>query len=293
MNASRRHGFSLLELLVVLAIFGLVVALTLCAVQRVRASAARLACQNNLKQIGVALHSYHGSHDRLPPGLATGDREPYPFMAWNARLLPYLEQESLWKTTTAAYAQKRFFLEDPPHVGLNTVMPAFLCPSDGRVRRPDGVNGVRRAATSYLGVSGTDQYDEDGLLYLDSHVRLTDVADGTANTLLVGERPPSADGYLGWWYAGYGQNKDGSCDMVLGVREKLASGSFPGCKSGAYEFRAGEVNDPCAALHYWSLHPGGANFLFADGSARFLAYSANPLLPALATRAGGEAVDPP
>ena len=213
-------------------------------------------------------------------------------MSWNARLLPFLEQEGLWKKTTAAYAQQPSFLINPPHVGLTTRMPAYLCPSDGRVHQA-GIKSQVRAYTSYLGVEGTDQYSEDGVLFLNSAVRLTDITDGTSNTLMVGERPPSADGVLGWWYAGWGQAQDGSAEMVIGVREQAASGYFPGCVSGGYDFGPGDFNNQCDALHFWSPHSGGANFLFADGSARFLGYSVNPLMPALATRAGGEAVTVP
>jgi prepilin-type processing-associated H-X9-DG protein len=109
--------------------------------------------------------------------------------------------------------------------------------------------------------------------------------------LLVGERPPSADGLFGWWYGGWGQSKDGSADMVLGVQEKNVY--VPGCPLGPYQFGPGNVKDQCDTFHFWSMHMGGAHFLFADGSLHFLHYDAAPIMPALATRSGGEAVDLP
>jgi prepilin-type processing-associated H-X9-DG protein len=147
------------------------------------------------------------------------------------------------------------------------------------------------AFTSYLGVSGADPLKLDGLLYLDSSTHFSDILDGTSHTVLVGERPPSADGLLGWWYAGEGQVQDGSGDMVLSVRERNTGAYGPGCPPGPYVFGPGRASDQCSAFHFWSPHSGGgAHFLFADGSVHFLPYSANPILPALATRAGGDVV---
>jgi prepilin-type processing-associated H-X9-DG protein len=132
------------------------------------------------------------------------------------------------------------------------------------------------------------------VLFLDSHVRLADITDGTSCTLMAGERPPSADCWYGWWYAGYGQAGTGSADMLLGARERNLGGPYvSSCPPGPYRFQAGRVENQCDLFHFWSLHPGGAHFLFADGSVRFLAYSAADILPALATRAGGEAVSLP
>jgi prepilin-type N-terminal cleavage/methylation domain-containing protein/prepilin-type processing-associated H-X9-DG protein len=288
-----RSGFTLIELLVVIAIIVLLIGLLLAAVQKVRAAAARAKCQNNLKQIGLALHNYHDTHDHFPPGLSVqADRRRYPYLGWPARILPHLEQDPLWRAVTEAFATDPdpfTFYGHAPHLPLlATPVALFACPSDGRVPGPATVGGVSAAFTSYLGVEGTDQFRKDGLLYLDSAVRLTHVTDGTSQTLLVGERPPSADFRLGWWYRGWGQAQDGSAEMLLGAREWNTS--RPSCPPGPYQFGPGRIDHLCDAFHFWSLHPGGANFLFADGSVHFLAYSADPVLPALATRAGGEAV---
>jgi prepilin-type processing-associated H-X9-DG protein len=145
-----------------------------------------------------------------------------------------------------------------------------------------------------MGVLGTDMKARNGVLYLDSAVRLTDVRDGTSNTLLIGERPPPGNLLYGWWYGGIGQDGEGSVEVVLGARElNHSSMGQGGCPYGPYSFRFGDAKDLCSRFHFWSPHPGGAHFAFADGSVRFLTYSADPILPALATRAGGEAVTVP
>jgi prepilin-type processing-associated H-X9-DG protein/prepilin-type N-terminal cleavage/methylation domain-containing protein len=287
-----RPGLSLLELLVVLAILGLVVALTLAAVQRTRLTAARASCQNKLRQIALGLHSYHTATGRFPPGVSgEGAKSQYPFLGWQGHLLPHIEQSPLWEETVAAYKQTRDFLSVPPHVGLETPIPVYACPMDARTGSVQLVRGSMRVAmTSYLGVEGTNAFRRDGLLFLDSTTRIADVTDGTSQTLLVGERPPSADLVLGWWYAGWGQDKDGEGDMLLGVRTKNNQSWARSCPIGPYEFTPGKFDNQCDAFHFWSPHSGGANFAFADGSVRFIRYSANDIMPALATRAGGESV---
>jgi prepilin-type processing-associated H-X9-DG protein len=150
------------------------------------------------------------------------------------------------------------------------------------------------AFTAYLGVEGEDQDEKNGVLYLDSAIRFEEITDGLSRTLMVGERPPSADGYFGWWYAGEGQQRDGSADMVLGVREICTGTHALGCRLGPHDFGPGQITNQCDAFHFWSPHlGGGANFLFADGSVHFLSYSAAPIMVALATRAGGEAAEVP
>ncbi len=292
-SVRKARGFTLIELLVVLAIVAVLIGLLLPAVQKVRAAAARAACQNNLKQVGLALHQHHDGSGALPPGhRSVSHRDRMPFSGWPLSVLPYLEQEAVFAAARAAYARDPYPFHNPPHAGLNTVVPALVCPSDGRAARPQtaGRTGAVVAFTCYLGVSGRDYAARDGLLFQDSRVRFADVLDGTSNTLLAGERPPSADFQFGWWYAGSGQALTGSADMILGVEEpNLLPVTAGSCGPGVYRFGPGRADNQCDVFHFWSLHPGGAHFLFCDGSVRFLAYSAAPLLPALASRAGGEA----
>ena len=288
-----KHGepaYTLVELLVCIAIFSVLVGLLLPAVQKARAAVQRTTCENNLRQIGIALHGYHDTHESFPSGVRGPLSGSYPFMSWNAAILPYLGQGNLWNSIRGAYLQNPNFLAIPPHLHRGTVVTTFACPADPRSLSPASkLLPLEIAFTSYLGIEGTDFRREDGVLFLDSTIRMTDIVDGTSNTLLVGERPPSADEKLGWWYAGWGQSQDGSAEMVLGVSELNVS--YPQCFRGPYRFGQGRINNQCDCFHFWSLHPGGgANFLLADGSIHFLSYSAASVMPALATRAGGEAV---
>jgi prepilin-type N-terminal cleavage/methylation domain-containing protein/prepilin-type processing-associated H-X9-DG protein len=291
-------AFTLVELLVVLAIIGTVTALTLAAVQRARESASRARCLNNLRQIGLALHQYHDVSGRLPPGVSyLNGKSPYPLMSWQARMLPFLEQPALWDQTLRAYQLEPVFSVDPPHLGFASVMPIFGCPSDPRAFAVGQLRGLRFAFTDYLGVEGINQNRQDGVLFLDSQIRFAQVTDGASNTLAVGERPPSPDGWFGWWYGGWGQNRTGSADVVLGVREKNYSDYPPLANNcpivGPFEYGPGRDENWCDTLHFWSHHPGGANFLFVDGAVHFLPYSARSMMRALATRAGGEVVSLP
>jgi len=289
----RRLAFTLVELLVVIAICAILMGLLLPAVQKVREAAACAKCQNNLKQIALGLHNYHGQSGRFPPG-HRGVRNPdrMPYTGWPLDLLPYLEQSAMHSTALDAFRRDPNPFHNPPHTGLATVVSMYACPSDSRVSRPQIAEKSKYsiAFTSYLGVSGKDYSTKDGILFQNSQTSLADVSDGTSNTLLLGERPPSADFQFGWWYAGIGQRRTGSADMILGVNEHnlqpIVSGST--CGPGAYSFRDSRFNDPCGMFHFWSPHPGGANFALADGSVRYIGYGAASFLPALASRAGGE-----
>jgi prepilin-type processing-associated H-X9-DG protein len=275
-------------LLVAAAVIGLLTALTAAGVQKARAAADRARCADHLRQLGLALHGYHQAAGRLPPGTA-GPADPMPFAAWHTRLLPHLDRAAEWAEAEAAFLAEKDFLK-PPHRLPAEPMPPFACPADPRARLP-GVtpSGHARGLTSYLGNEGVNTARKDGVLFRDSAVRFADVTDGTSTTLLAGERPPSATFVLGWWYAGWGMDQTGSGDAVLGVRAKNNREYAPTCPTGPYHFKPGTADDPCAAFGFWSVHPGGGHFLFCDGSVRFLRYDADEVLPALATRGGGEA----
>jgi prepilin-type processing-associated H-X9-DG protein len=279
----------LIELLVVIAIIAILIGLLLPAVQKVRSAAARLSCQNNLKQIGLALHNYHDAYQRLPAPRGTHEAPVYQFTeyrGWMCEILPYIEQDNLARNMYTNPWFTGFFAT------FNTPVKSYLCPSDPRnlLAVPNG-NG---ALTSYLGVTGSDndvnaQFNgpTNGIFDVSSAgVRLTDVTDGTSNTLMVGERPPTANLFLGWWGAS-------DYDTLLSARQLYgdpfgASGCvLPGL------FSPGSVSGPCNGdgNHFWSFHTGGANWLLGDGSVRFLPYTSSATTIPLASRNGGEVAD--
>src|SRR5262249_55045677 len=159
---------------VTIAIMSVLMGLLLSGVQRVREAAARTKCQNNLRQIALALHHYHDARGGLPPGISsTKSNEAYPRLAWPARLLPYLELDALWRQVEPAYRVDRNPSHNPPHSDFSTVVPVFGCPLDPRHNEAQPTHFNRRAAlTSYVGVLGRDYKSSDGVLFRDSHIRL-------------------------------------------------------------------------------------------------------------------------
>jgi prepilin-type N-terminal cleavage/methylation domain-containing protein/prepilin-type processing-associated H-X9-DG protein len=295
-----RRGFTLIELLVVIAIIAILMAMLMPAVQKVRESSNNLQCKNKLKQMGVALHGYVSEHKVFPPALVVNSEMQNPsffqttytvppapdqkiFFGWMTRILPYLEQKTLYdKVNFTAWPWWQHPLNE-------TMMPIYWCNSDPRPGMVINYGGDLVALTEYMGVSGTDQLAEDGILFPNSRVSFKMITDGTSNTLLVGERPPSVDDVYGWWFAGSGAAPMnlGATDVVLGTNELTAADS-----SKARDFfRPGSINDPANThrFHYWSQHDAGSNFLFADGSVHFIAYDiGQSTFNALGTRSGGE-----
>lgn len=195
--------------------------------------------------------------------------------------------------------------------GFGKAMELYRCPSDPRnpllaKRVPAGSSSFwpTIGLTSYLGVAGVDgsgdlgsvalQRLANGILTNRRTVRREDVHDGLSTTLMVGERPPSRDMVYGWWFAGAGYDNSGIGDIVLGARNHgYARAGSRGCTPTAnwVGFRPGSINEPCDQIHWWSLHPGGGNFLLGDGSVRFLDYGADRILPALMSRNDGTDID--
>jgi prepilin-type processing-associated H-X9-DG protein len=302
----------LIELLVVLAIVGTLLGLLLPAVQKVRETANRLNCQNNLKQIGLALHAYHNANSSFPPGYwalmaySDGATDTAPGWGWGAFLLPYLEQDSL-------YRQLNFNQPVQKSPAIQTLVRVYLCPSDltpdAAFPVPDGFgNPIALAGpTSYAACVGGDESDTTsptglGVFYRNSQTRLTDITDGTSSTILIGERAWSnAQGI--WAGAIPGgvivRGQSNPCQPVIpGVWYPAAT------LVQAHAHLNNALMDPDGSAgmdDFGSRHPGGSNFLFADGSVHFLrsvpsdasdgSYTPDGLIfQALGTRANGDEV---
>ena len=338
-NCRRRRGFTLVELLVVIAIIGILIGMLLPAVQQVREAARRINCGNNMRQISLALLSFESGQQEFPPGhLVNSDwsrvrfetdpppggldfspvprpspEEAWPkrgpFWSWMMRVAPFMEMDSIFNSVDINEWPWWQFQQDGTSINGISVT-GFVCPSESRgLAVWTDPQGNEAAVTSYLGVSGRDSYKEsggqDGIIYCNSNTRITEIHDGTSNTLLVGERTPSANLLFGWQWAGAGENLLGETDVVLGVHERIAvaPGSDPNSAETDF-FRAGESDDPMNLhrFHYWSNHPGGGNWAHADGSVHFYTHSVDrgnngsngfepTVLEQLATRNGQEVVD--
>lgn len=177
------------------------------------------------------------------------------------------------------------------HTHFATPIPLFACPSDSRPFEKQYARGKIVALTSDLGNAGRRLLEADGTFLTDQAVRFKDITDGLSNTILVVERPASADHSFGWWDAG-AANPSSALDSLVGFAERnllRESHVAEHCMEGPYYFRSSHLKTQCGIFHPWSLHPEGANMVFADGAIRFVAYTAdNTLLIAQSTRSGGE-----
>ncbi|MBX9626567.1 MAG: DUF1559 domain-containing protein [Gemmataceae bacterium] len=296
----RRGGFTLIELLVVIAIIAVLVGLLLPAVQKVREAASRMSCQNNLHQIGLALHNYHGAYGHFPPGFTSqavtlnGDGLG-PGWGWAAHILPYMEQEPLYKSIDF-----RKDIADPANAAPRvTSLKLYLCPSDNpqkptfdAVSDPAGTVICPVAFANYAGIGGlfevTDNPDVNtGLLLRNSRFRFADALDGTSQTLMVTERQSKRSPMTTWVGAVTGSVNP---PLVAGYEEE---GPPTLCLINLGE--AADKRTPNNPLDHVedasSRHTGGVNGLFGDGSVRYIRDTIDPLAwEAIGTRAGGEVV---
>jgi prepilin-type N-terminal cleavage/methylation domain-containing protein/prepilin-type processing-associated H-X9-DG protein len=317
-SPSRKSGgFTLVELLVVIAIVAALIALLLPAVQNAREAARRVDCQNNLKQLATAAHEFESAYGNFPTvgrsPVYVGDRPTGGTNLW-VELLPYFEQNNLYKKWD--YDDNRNNVAGGTTAVTAQVIGILLCPSD---MLPEHVvhNTARNVPPWSRGFYGMSSYggnagkrsgillspppfygcSRDGIFFLESCVRLADVTDGSSNTLLFGERyhrDPELElrqpevqfgldsfAHLGKWahvVVGAGI----MANVTLHTAERINYQEPPGGDLSTWPIRLNA---------FGSGHPGGANFAFADGSARFVSERIRlPILWALSTRSGGEVV---
>jgi len=306
------RGFTLIELLVVIAIIAVLIALLLPAVQSAREAARRAQCVNNLKQIGLGLHNYSDSHNVFPPGYSsfykrdggdagTAEDDIGQGWGWGSFILPYIEQKPLFDAInfnlTMTYQAN--------YTAQLLRVSSYLCPSDVTletvpVRNEANTETVYTVGTgNYVGVYGRGEIGDapgrgDGMFFRNSRITFAAITDGTSNTLAVGERSHNLS-YVTWtgraiggWLFKTSSFEGGGDQFAADPEESFTMILGPiGTENGPRT-----PNHPEAHVEdYWSRHPGGVNFVFGDGSVRFIKNSINPSpWQALATRGGGEVI---
>jgi len=293
------RGFTLIELLVVIAIIALLVALLLPAVQQAREAARRSQCTNNLKQIGLALHNYHDSYKKFPPGCAT-DQPPYGSgggwgSSWMVFILPYIDQGPLYKLWQFTGGNSGYVNANNRALTNGLVLDIYRCPSstlpavatsapNSMVPSYAGIMGDAGVFPGSTGaVSGSSGIaNNTGVLSFSSQVRIPSITDGTSQTIMVGENSAvyvdnagtlqpglTPSGIYGWamgWQSSATTvpSGDNRCFNCLTVRYTINM-------RGTAVSNAAGLNSDCGTnFPINSAHTGGANVVFADGSVQFL-----------------------
>jgi prepilin-type N-terminal cleavage/methylation domain-containing protein/prepilin-type processing-associated H-X9-DG protein len=301
MRLHHRRGFSLIELLVVIAIMTILTAMVLPAVQKAREAVARVGCQNNLKQLGLACLLFESNNGGLPSKSNT----QVPYSGWGPQLLPYIEQQNI------PYSPSASFFDASNQAAVGMVIPVFQCPSapPGRMNQVENSSqtnvGWLGAPGDYFAPNSVDPYwiatsnptayaaamDENQCAAMtDNGLRpLSEISDGTSNTLLLSELAGRPDYY------------------ILGVKQASNAGlrfpnwwgpwaSYNSCIYKTWSEDGTTPNGFCTincnnSWGIYSFHLNGANAVFVDGSVHFLPVGLDRnVFAALVTRAGGEVI---
>jgi len=274
----RIAAFTLIELLVVIAIIAILVALLLPAVQQAREAARRSSCKNNLKQLGLAMHNYHDTHRVFPPGYFCGVNQSGP--DWNYRrhcwmqaILPYIEQSTLFDQLMP---QRNNRLDSWTWAGRESVIPALGCPSDPQSLK---VNTNRGFHGNYMGVHGsvslqnsTNDRSAPGMFFVESKIRMADITDGTSNVAMMGEiiLVEGTTDRRGAYY----MTSFNTANVTIALRD-APNTSVPdrgnlAAMVNSLPFAPAEESTTTVHQNARSFHKGGAQFVLADGSVRFL-----------------------
>jgi prepilin-type N-terminal cleavage/methylation domain-containing protein/prepilin-type processing-associated H-X9-DG protein len=318
----RRGAFTLIEVLVVIAIIAVLIGLLVPAVQKVREAANRTQCSNNLKQLALAAQNHHDAKRKFPNGVhpveAIGGRYANG-TCWEVELLPYFEQDNLKNRWD--YTDFRNNVAEGMNATTAQVLQVLLCPSDLLPERVHFVDVTPQfpqyayasgfyGMSSYGGNAGKWSGNgplatRDGIFFQDSSIRIRDVTDGTSSTFLFGERShldPEFDrlalafdpvfyplGKEGKWAAVYATSGGSIVERLLSTPVPINYRVPAGISAEEFLASTGAENKRLRA--FGSGHPGGANFAFVDGSVRFLSDQTElATLQALSTRAGGEVI---
>ncbi|MFO0928492.1 MAG: DUF1559 domain-containing protein [Gemmataceae bacterium] len=246
-RSALRRGFTLIELLVVIAIIAILIGLLLPAVQKVREAAARMQCSNNLKQMGIAFHSYNDANGKLPTGWVTSiTTKPSPGWSWATIILPYIEQDNLFKQINPDLVTPGVA---PVNALTQTPIKTYRCPSDsGTATNAVYENFGRSNYVVNRNLVGPDAGNNP------TPMAVHQIRDGSSNTLMVGERDSVRNTGAVW------------------VRSNASSASFEGRPGRGINILNPSPNSTadCARLGFSSLHTGGCNFVLADGAVRFI-----------------------
>ena len=306
----QRRGFTLIELLVVIAIIAILIGLLLPAVQKVRDAAARMSCQNNMKQLGLAYHNYASANqDKFPPAY-----EYYPPTKAHGPgvfILPYIEQNNL----ASLYDMNTLFFVGNNAAVIKTPLKIYQCPS---TPNPNRLYTIPTALASALGVppwtAAAADYQpltgimgsfwtvaigsgsggsRDGVLSANQYIKILAITDGTSNSILLGEIAGKPDKYA------QGKFVSAGTETGAGWGDPLAGENWISGSDGTGTISPGTCAIGCTNSQPWgstgrnlySFHTNGANVVLADGSVRFLSSATSaPVFIYMVTRAKGEVI---
>jgi prepilin-type N-terminal cleavage/methylation domain-containing protein/prepilin-type processing-associated H-X9-DG protein len=316
LRRAKHSGFTLIELLVVIAIIAVLIGLLLPAVQKVREAANRMSCENNLKQLGLAIHNYHDSFGRFPPARVGRDA----YASWPVLVAPYIEAQNfsnLWDVP-------KVFQQQTNPLARTTTLKVFFCPTrrgpmtsppdqngvsgedgnghlegacgdyaccdgDGKDRNTKHANGAMitpKVLNPRIGDDDNNPYPRP-ILSFQSRTAFADVTDGLSNTLLVGEKHVRI-GHLG-------ESVDGDMAYYSGYLYTTAQRSAGRYKDSAGHWQNKPImkpDDAASQVRFGSWHPGVCNFVFCDGSVHSLPVNIDiEVLRRLAVRNDGDVID--